>query len=146
MASPSALPDKYAEVTCGRVSVVHVPPFGWIAIVTKLLTVTPPVRTYTGTQHPVGALLGIVKSIWSVPAQQGVRPLYRTGAETPPTNTSVLTGRLPAVGIMLSAATGPSPVPHNVMACPFCAVTVGELIGWLVAVMKFCKMPGPRPV
>src|SRR5579859_932278 len=65
----------------------------------------------------------------------------------PPTKTSTLVGRLPAGGGMLSGAViGPRPVPHNVIAWPFFAVTVGWLIGWLVELTKFCRIPGPDPV
>src|SRR6266853_1714594 len=87
-----------------------------MAMVTVLLELAPPVLTVTGTKQPVGASGGNVKTIWSRPAQQGVRPLYCTLAAFPPTNTSVETGRLPATGAILSAnVTGPSPVPYRVM-------------------------------
>src|SRR5436305_8789839 len=82
----------------------------------------------------------------STPPHQSVLTLYSLLALTPPTDSSTLVGRLPAVGATLSAETGPSPVPHNVITCPGCAARVVLLIGWLLCEIKFCKMPGPSPV
>ena len=42
--------------------------------------------------------------------------------------------------------TGPSPVPYKVTTWPSFALTVGVLIGWLLADTKFSMAPGPRPV
>jgi hypothetical protein len=45
-----------------------------MAMVTKLLTTAPAVRTETGTQQPAGELAGSCSTIWSTPEQQGERP------------------------------------------------------------------------
>src|SRR5437763_11050921 len=82
----------------------HLEASGVTATVEKLLTTEPPVRTYTGTQQPCGALSGMRNTSWSSPAQQGVRPLYCAVAGTPPTKISTLVGRLPAVGATVSFA------------------------------------------
>ena len=64
----------------------------------------------------------------------------------PPTNTSTCVGRLPGVGATLSAATGPRPVPHNVIAWPGAAVAVKEVDRLVSLADKVLEgTPGPNP-
>lgn len=60
---PSLPPLMRVEAISGHVSATQEAPLSLIAIVTVLLTVFPPIRTVTGTQHPVGAASGTRKTI-----------------------------------------------------------------------------------
>src|SRR5271170_370982 len=121
----AVLPLLISAAAMGLDGSEHGFPSAETAIVTALLTVTPPVRTRTGTQHPDGVFAGTTKLIWSTPAQQLLRPLYCTVAAWPPTKTSTCVGKFPVGGVPASELLiGPSPLAHIVITWPgFAAVT-----------------------
>jgi len=71
--TPSFLPARNGAASALPLS-LQGDPSAEMAMVLELLTVTPSVRIWTGTQHPSGAFWGTWKSIWSSPAKL-LRPL-----------------------------------------------------------------------